>query len=368
MIKMKTTAYNPDYVSPPGETIQETLEMLGLSQAELAERTGRPKKTINEIILGKASITPETALQLELVLQIPSAFWLSREAKYRAFLARQEENNRIALDTDFLKNLPLKEMINRGWIISRENKLEQAREVLRFFGVVSSDKIPRASGIAFRHSKSFASNPWALAAWLRKGELDAQNIRCKEYNQDTFLNILQKIRSLTIEKPKTFVPDLTKLCASAGVAVVFVQELPKTSVSGATKWLSHNRPLIQISLRHKRDDMMWFSFFHEAGHVYLGHAKREVLLDDNFDDPYDQHETDANKFAMEFLIPQLELNRFLQQNDMTEKSIVQFAKKSLIAPSIIVGRLQHEGKIAYDSFNKLKITFSWDDWPIVETE
>jgi addiction module HigA family antidote len=85
---MKTTAYNPDYVSPPGETLQETLEMLGLSQAELAERTGRPKKTINKIILGKAAITPETALQLELVLQTPSAFWLSREAKYRGFLKK----------------------------------------------------------------------------------------------------------------------------------------------------------------------------------------------------------------------------------------------------------------------------------------
>ncbi len=192
MIKMETTAYNPDYVSPPGETLQETLEMLGLSQAELAERTGRPKKTINEIILGKAAITPETALQLELVLQIPSTFWLSREAKYRAWLARQEENTRLGQDTDFLKNLPLKEMIARGWVMGRENKLDQAREVLRFFGVVSSDKIPRVSGIAFRHSKSFASNPWALAAWLRKGELDSQNIRCNEYDRDAFLNILQQ--------------------------------------------------------------------------------------------------------------------------------------------------------------------------------
>ena len=55
--------YAPDVVSPPGETLLEILEDRGMSQAELAERTGRPKKTINEIIKGKAAITPETAIQ-----------------------------------------------------------------------------------------------------------------------------------------------------------------------------------------------------------------------------------------------------------------------------------------------------------------
>ena len=50
--------YVPDVVSPPGETLLEILEDRGMSQAELAERTGRPKKTINEIIKGKAALTP----------------------------------------------------------------------------------------------------------------------------------------------------------------------------------------------------------------------------------------------------------------------------------------------------------------------
>ncbi len=75
--------YQPDYVSPPGETLQETIDTIGMSQAELAERTGRPKKTINEIIKRKGPITPETALQFERVLGIPARFWNSRERNYR---------------------------------------------------------------------------------------------------------------------------------------------------------------------------------------------------------------------------------------------------------------------------------------------
>ncbi|HEY9691642.1 MAG TPA: HigA family addiction module antitoxin [Oculatellaceae cyanobacterium] len=88
--------YTPDYVSPPGETLEEILEERDMTQAELAERMGRPKTTISEIINGKAAITPETALQLELVLGVPASFWNNREGLYHEALARQEEQKRLA--------------------------------------------------------------------------------------------------------------------------------------------------------------------------------------------------------------------------------------------------------------------------------
>lgn len=47
---MKTSC-QPNYAIPPGETLRETLETSGMTQVELADRTGRPKKTINEIDL-----------------------------------------------------------------------------------------------------------------------------------------------------------------------------------------------------------------------------------------------------------------------------------------------------------------------------
>ncbi|MDB9535667.1 HigA family addiction module antitoxin [Dolichospermum planctonicum CS-1226] len=95
--------YNPDYVSHPGDTLLEVLEDRGMTQAELAERTGRPKKTINEIIKGKAAITPETALQLERVFNIPASFWNNRERHYREFLAQKEEKKRLAKQVPWLK-------------------------------------------------------------------------------------------------------------------------------------------------------------------------------------------------------------------------------------------------------------------------
>jgi len=54
--------YSPDYSVAPGETLLETIQALGIYQAELAARTGRPLMPVNGIIEGTESITPGTAL------------------------------------------------------------------------------------------------------------------------------------------------------------------------------------------------------------------------------------------------------------------------------------------------------------------
>ena len=116
MSSQMSNQYYPDEVSPPGETLLETIEAIGMSQAQLSERMGRPKKTINEIIKGKASITPETALQLERVLGISASFWNNRERQYRESLARIQERESLHSQIDWLKHFPLKVMISYGWL------------------------------------------------------------------------------------------------------------------------------------------------------------------------------------------------------------------------------------------------------------
>lgn len=85
--------YEPDVVSQPGETLTETLEALGMSQAQLAERTGRSEKMINQIIRGKAPITQKMSIELERVLGVPAGFWNNRERHFGEYLARREERD-----------------------------------------------------------------------------------------------------------------------------------------------------------------------------------------------------------------------------------------------------------------------------------
>ncbi len=89
------TAYAPEEISPPGETLRDLLEEKGITQAELATRMGRPRKTIHEIIAGKAAITHETALQLGLVTGVAAGFWNARERRYRSYRAALDEKRRL---------------------------------------------------------------------------------------------------------------------------------------------------------------------------------------------------------------------------------------------------------------------------------
>ena len=79
-----------ELLSPPGDTIQETIDAMGMRQNELAERMGKAENKINDIIKGKEPISVDTALKLEQVLGIPAKFWLTRETNYREELARIE--------------------------------------------------------------------------------------------------------------------------------------------------------------------------------------------------------------------------------------------------------------------------------------
>lgn len=153
-----------------------------------------------------------------------------------------------------------------------------------------------------------------------------------------------------------FQKALIELCAAIGEAVVFVPELPKTGVAGATRWLGPDKALIQISLRYKTDDHLWFTFFHEAGHVVL-HGKKAVFLEGN--GMNDAKEDAANRFAANFLIPSGELKTFIAASRPTFSEIQDFASRLGIAPGIVVGRLQHEDILPRNTGNGLKRSFRW---------
>jgi HTH-type transcriptional regulator / antitoxin HigA len=346
--------YRPDYVSPPGETLEELLEERGMSQSELAERTGRPKKTINEIIQGKTAITPETALQLERVLGTPASFWLKREQEYREFLARQNDDQQLGQQVAWLNDVPWREMARRGWIEPCDELVDQLREVLRFFGIASPHQW-EAVAAAFRQSQAFAANEMAVAAWLRQGERLAQAIDCAPFDPARFRQALQEARLLSREAPEHSFQQLPVLCAPAGVAVVILPELPQNRLCGAARWLTPTKALIQLSLRYKRDDQFWFSFFHEAGHILL-HGKREAYLDEE-DREGTEREAEANRFAADTLIPPDALRVYLRQRKGGPFSIAeveQLAASLGIAPGIVVGRLQHDRLLPLTHHNRLK--------------
>jgi HTH-type transcriptional regulator / antitoxin HigA len=362
MVEQSRNQYLPDYVSPPGETLAETLAAIGMAQAELAERTGRAKKTVNEIIKGKAPISPNIALEFESVLGIPAGFWNSRESQYREYLARKDEQERFQRHLQWLDLFPIREMVKLGWIKGFRDKVQQLRVLLRFFQISSPDQWERytkayTDQVAFRKSDAFQSNIPAIIAWLRRGEIEAKEIECAPYDQGKFKKALHSIKSLTTQPPPIFQPQMTRLAAKAGVAVVFVRELPRTRVSAATRWVSPSKAMIQLSLLYRNNDQFWFSFFHEAAHILL-HGKRDIFINDQTESG-GRKESEANTFAANFLIPSSSFRTLTQTGGPSKKTVIDFSSELGIASGIIVGRLQREQIIPWSFYNDLKVSFKW---------
>jgi addiction module HigA family antidote len=361
MADMTSNQYVPDYLVPPGEILEEYLEGFGMTQTELADRTGLTKKTINEIIKGKSPITSKTALKLERSLGRPAHFWNNLERQFQEDRSRLAEKKRLEKQLDWLKRVPVGQLTKLGWLPKQKDKVAQLTEVLRFFGVASPEQwatVWREHQVAYRQTKRFEACAESVSAWLRKGEIEARQIRCKPFKKKDFFKALDGIRDLTMEAPEVFQPQLVETCASAGVAVVFVPELPKTGVYGATRWIG-NKAVIQLSLRYKSNDHLWFTFFHEAGHI-IKHGRKEIFIEGNGLD--NEKEEEANAFARDRLIPPAALRKFIQSWDGRSLAAVEtFAQKIKIAPGIVVGRLQHDKLLPNSHGNGLKVFFCWSD-------
>lgn len=351
-------AYVPDYAVAPGATLKEILDEKGISQTDFAVRAGLAEKTVSQIVNGVAPITYETAEKFELVLTVPAHFWNRRELAYREALAKTETTKRLEVELEWLKEVPVKELKERGYIDPDADRASLVRLVLQFFGVSSVDAWRTAWGnpaAQYRGQAAQERRPGYVAAWLRMGELQAEGIETMPFDAEEFKHALADVRAMSTMPASQWAKSVPSRFAVAGVAVVFTKEIPNAAVSGATRWLTKDKALIQVSLKFKSDDQVWFTLIHEAGHI-LKHGKKQIFVEFGLrNDTEDERE--ANEFARDVLIPPEYANRLPYLR--TKEQVMEFAKTIGIAPGIVVGRLQHDELIHPGLFNDLKRKLTW---------
>lgn len=349
----QTMTFEPNYATPPGATLRDVLEALGMSQAELAERAGRPERTISQIITGKRAITAETALEFERVLGTPASFWVRREANYREALVRLEERRRLLQEeAPLAREFPYAEMAKLGWVEPTRSAVEKAENLLSFFGVASLKLLDRQPAAIFRVGTCREPSDCALIAWLRAGQLAAYEIQTGAFDARALRALLPELRGMTAQRPRAVVPRLQELLAARGVAFAVIPHLPKTAAQGATHWLGPNKVVLQLSVRYKWADVFWFSLFHELGHLLL-HGKREVFVN-RTDREHTGAEAEADRFAADTLIPPAEYERLVAARPIRGMAVRSFAREIGVHPGIVVGRLQHDRAIKRSEMNALR--------------
>jgi len=362
---MMTNTYISDLAIHAGEFLEETLEEIGMTQAELAHRLGRPLQAVNEIIKGKKSITSTTALELEDVLGIPSYIWMALEREYQIVLAKQEELKQMEEESKFIKNFPYSDLVKHGFVNATKKAVEKVDELKKFFSVAKLIQIPqvRAYQPAFRVANQDNISNEAIATWIQAARIKAKAIHSETFDKKKLKDNLSKIKALMHLEINESINEIQKVLNSCGIVLVMLPHFKNTKVHGATFWLDNEKKaVIAMSLRGGFSDVFWFSFFHEVGHILL-HPKREVFLEDGCVDlKLKNQEEEADKFASETLLSDKEFKKFLSENNFSKDSVVNFARKLEIKPAIVVGRLMHDKIVEFNNFqlSTLRDRYKWE--------
>ena len=316
------------HVPSPGSELAEKLEEMGLDANDLAARMGYTPKAVNDILQGNSRITPDVAIMLEMITEIPADYWLRRQMSYDEFLSRERVKASLSDQPLWRKSFP-PELNARDWVEKGKNDDKTGLSLLKFFAVAS----PQAWDgyykdaklkVAFRISLAEVKDPYATSAWIRRGEILADRDPMEKQEQIPVRKRLKaalpeiiafaaankelpkSAKKITYTTPEADVIDdcmtgLQELCRKIGIRVLFVQNFKCAPIHGMYRWYK-DVPLIQLHDRFKKREAMWFTFFHELAHV-LYHGKKGICLQNiEITHHHPEKEDEANCFAQKCMV------------------------------------------------------------------
>jgi HTH-type transcriptional regulator/antitoxin HigA len=317
----------------PVEAIRFRIEQQGLKPKDLVPYLGSPSK-VSEVLNEKRPLTLSMIRRLHEGLGIPAEVLIA------------EKPGRLPQEIP-VEKFPLRVMYERGWFSWFSGGWNEARDqaedlLLRFFNnQLDLEAIPALHRQKVRSGSQedlFALHAWktrvirVAAAKQLKARFDPAAITEK------FVSNLRAL-SLHAEGPKLAL----SLLEQYGIATVIEAHLQATHLDGAALRMAGGAPVIALTLRHDRLDNFWFCLFHELAHVTKHlYGKETDAFFDNLDANAKGAEAEADKFALDGLIPPLEWANIKRIAKPTAKQVIEEARRLIVHPAVIAGRIRRE--------------------------
>lgn len=339
----------------PGETLKEILEERDMSQKELSLRTGFSGKHISTVLNGEKNISVSFAKKLEYALNIDAEFWMNLQNQYDKELIEFDELHSISEEeVSIFKSLKdiFAYIVEKGFIADIKQKEQSILELRKFFNVSNLDSIPSiVSAGAFRAQTSMNYDPYVLFAWLKICESLSEKIETEyvpqEEQLEKLLSLCPKIKELSLLPQEKFITELQNYFSSCGIAFVIIPAFEGAPVQGFIKTNQDGKTTIGMTFRQKRADIFWFTLFHEIGHFINGDSKQKFI---DFESIENLRETKADNFAQKMLLNSSAYSQFVNEKNVSLKRIISFAESQNVAPSIVIGRLQHDKVIGWHEY------------------
>lgn len=361
-MEAKKTGISHSLIIHPGETIADVLEDRGITQAELASRANVSTAYISNVIAGKKNISANFAMGLEYALGIPKSFWLNLQANYEAELLEADEEFTITdkerIVRDELKDV-VKYMRQKGMIPVREkkdNSILSLRKVLQISNISNLDKIVPAG--AFRMSAHAKTNKYVLGAWIRLCQIkESNNNITAKFEKKYTKNLVSEIKNVMCQNNPEIQKELNRIMGKYGIDFSIVKNFKGAPVQGYISQRNDGTYQMALTIRGSFADIFWFSLFHEIGHIVNGDIGKTTKFIDSGND-YDKEKA-ADTFAANMLLNPESYNYFTSKADFSLKAITEYASSQNVMPYIVIGRLQKEEYINYNTFSKYKLRYKW---------
>ena len=353
-----------DLIIHPGETISDILEDRNMTQKELAKRLNVSEPFLSDVIRGKKDISRKLAIGLEYALGVSCSFWLNLQANYDAELMEyleernvlQEEVHVLSELHEVVKYLKKQSIISDG--LSKEQTVIALRKYLHISNLMRLNNfVPNG---LFRISQRMSVNQYVLGAWLCMCNVLHNDLRISTvFNPDRIDELVDDIKHIMMHEKNDLQKSLSDLLANHGIEFNVMQNFRGAPVQGFITEREEGKYQMVMTLRGAYADIFWFSLFHELGHIVNGdvNSTNQFIDVDCLNDSV--QETRADNFARNALLDQNSYERFLKDNRFTFHDIEEYAKEQNVPSYIVIGRLQKEGIIPWNKFQKYKTKYRW---------
>ena len=358
----KITGISRDLIIHPGETIGDILAERGITQAELAARTGVTPAYVCNVIAGKKDISAKFAFALEYALGVSKSFWINLQANYDAELLEASEFETIT-DEERVARSSLKDIVKYLREIGKMPLREAAdASILSLRKALQMSNIANLKGLvpegALRMSSKSKVDPYVMGAWIRLCQIagEKRNVSTK-FDVEKIDDLVIKAKAIMCNAGESIQKSLTELFGEYGIDFSVVRNFRGAPVQGFISKKNDGTYQMVLTIRGSYADIFWFSLFHELGHIVNGDVNCSI----NFID-YDGNadvEVEADDFASTRLIDSSAYEKFVRHTDFSLNAIKSFAESQQIRPYIVIGRLQREKLIEYNRYSSEKVRYKW---------
>lgn len=353
----KRTGLSRDLIIHPGETIADILNDRGITQAELAVRTGVTPAYISNVISGKKAVSAKFALALEYALGVSKSFWMNLQAHYETELLEFNEpytitdEERAVRDDiqDAVRYLRSSELLS-----SRDSIDNTILELRRFLGVSNLVNLKETIRVSPFRIHGEQNNAYRLAAWARICEhLTNEDYPEEAFVPDSISSLFDELKHLMTDN-EAGEDDIKRILKRYGITVTTIHGYKDVPIKGFIVPRSNGSYQLVLSVADQYADTFWYSLFEQLGHICKGDtARTNVFIDCT------AYKKTLNPFTEDLLMSSVDYKLFINSKDFSIESIEKFAVSQHIIPYIVINRLVSERRISRRSADSPRPLFKW---------